>query len=139
MSFEKQHVMHELKEVLTSQNVEVLACGYEKDDNNQFWVITPEAHLTLLVKEKDVVIAFKATTKPDVAAKMIVILSNMKYNVYVSDTFYVSPSGFFIGEDAYKAAEEEQAKAIMSELTKQVLYLRLLTEIPDEPPRSAWC
>lgn len=129
----KEERVHELIEVFSDNGFPVLASGYEDDDNNQFWLITPDIQVTFLINENDVVLAFRATIKPDVAAKIVLILSNLNYNVYISDVFYVSPSGFYLGDEAYEAAEEDQVKMIMTEVNKQLIYSQILAATPTQP------
>jgi len=134
----KEERVHELVEVFSGNGFPVLTSGYEEDDNNQFWLITPDIQVTFLINENDVVLAFRATTKPDVAAKIVLILSNLNYNVYISDVFYISSNGFYVGDEAYKAAEEDQIRIIMNEVNKQLMYLQILAATPTQP-KSACC
>lgn len=133
MSSKEDHI-HDLLEVFSNISSSVLASGYEENDDNQFWLITSDVQVTFLINKNDVILSFKATTKPDVVAKIILVLSNMNYNVYMSDVFYISSSNdFYIGDEAYKAAEEDQVKTIASEVSKQLIYSQILATIPTQP------
>ena len=68
MSSKEDHT-HDLLEVFSNISSSVLASGYEEEDDNQFWLITSDAQVTFLINENDVILSFKATTKPDVVAK----------------------------------------------------------------------
>ena len=127
----KEDYVHKLIEVFSDNECPVLTSGYEEGSNNQFWLITPDAQVTYLIDENDVIISFKATIKPDVAAKIVLILSNLNYNVYISDVFYVSPNnGFYIGDKAYETAKKDQVEAILSEVNKQLIYSQILAATP---------
>ena len=52
----------------------------------------------------------------------------------MSDVFYISSTNdFYIGDEAYKAAEEDQVKTIASEVSKQLIYSQILATIPTQP------
>jgi len=138
MFSKKEKRVQELVEVFSDNGFLVLASGYEEDDNNQFWLISPDIQVTFLVNENDVVLAFRATTKPDKAAKIVLILSNLKYNVYISDVFHISGNDFYLGNEAYEAAEKDQMRMIMDEMNKQMFYSQILAATPMQP-KDLYC
>lgn len=78
--------------------------------------------------EKYIGITFQATTKPERAATLILIINQIKdAEIHIMEPFIFNENNEFIaGDDAYKLIEDTDKMESLKEYTKQQFYTEML-------------
>jgi len=101
--------------------------SYKIEDENEY-VFYVEDMILFVNNDKNFIgLCFQAVTKPDKAAKLTLIINEIKCKLDIMDAFiYNTKNEFITGEKAYQLVEWTYRKKILDEYDKQLMYSDIL-------------
>lgn len=115
-----------VKKKLNSYGIKIIN-EYEIEDSTEYVIYTEDMVLFVDTEKHSIGLSMQATTKPEKAASLALIVNETKLEVMIMDAFIFSKDNKYIsGKDAYKLISESKIAKITSEINKKHLYTDLL-------------
>lgn len=123
MVFDSNSLAKKFQEKLFEFNFEIVS-SYKIDKTNESMIITDDMILAVNEDTNNVAIAFEATTKPDVVAKRIVILSEVEgpSGVCIMDSYVFENNQLVTGDKALQIAYKRLGREAINEFLKTQVY-----------------
>jgi len=107
----------------------VVYSAYELKESkgNEYVFVIEEAIILVRKKEDNLGISFQATTKPERAATLALIIKEIGNAVFILEGFIFNKNSEFIsGEKAYQLVSETKKEKAKKELEQEYLYKQIL-------------
>lgn len=98
------------------------------DGNNEDYVFFVEGMILFInEKEKSIEVTFEASTRPERAANMILILNEIKTNINVMESFIFDNNNEYLsGEKAFDLIEKSKQSDAIQDFVKDQTYKEIL-------------
>ncbi len=126
------NVIKEIEKTLKKFDQNILST--QNNESNDYTILTNHAYV--IINKDKVLLSFKATLKPELAASIALSLYEIKIirSLDIVSSFIVSNDNeLFYGEDAYVFVRESIESQIKEEYDKHMMYNSILMTHPGYP------
>lgn len=124
----RKHVVRKLDEYGIPIYNKIDAKTKESNNEDEYVIYSENMILFVNDKEKYIGVTFQATTKPEKAATLILIMSQIKgAEIHIMEPFIFNDKHEFIsGDEAYQLIKETDRIDLINEYTKKQVYTEML-------------
>jgi hypothetical protein len=121
-------LVKKIRNKLNEYGLTILSDYKLQEGENEYVFIIKEVVIFIREKEKSIGLSFQATTKPERAATLTLIISELrKCTIFVMESFIFDGDHKFIsGDNAYKLIKDTAIEVAKNEITKEQMYNRIL-------------
>lgn len=102
---------------------------YKLEDEDVHVYITEKMILYVDLNENFIDVAFQATTRPEVAARLLLIVGELPYELSIMESFIFDEDGTCIeGEKAYDLIESSKSYTYYKQFERQMEYTDILLD-----------
>lgn len=113
-----------VKDKLSEYGINILREDFNK---NEYSIVCE--NMVLFLKNKVLSVALQATTKPDLAAKYIIILSETELRLDIMEAFIFDEDNNIVsGENAYELIHKTEEERIVKSFVKEQVLKEMLIE-----------
>jgi hypothetical protein len=118
-----QSLVQKCQEKLFDYNRGIKA-SYKVEETNEFMIITDEMIIAVDENKSLVSCAFEATTKPDLVAKLTLLLAEIEdiKQVAVMESYVFENDHLVVGEQAFEIARRRLGNEVINEFVKKQVY-----------------
>lgn len=101
--------------------------SYKLANENEYVFYIEDAILFVNIDENSIGISLQATTKPDRAASLALMINEIGYTIYIMEPFIFDEKKEFVsGKKAFELITQTQRDQIIEEIAKHQYYIRML-------------
>lgn len=116
-----------IKEKLFEFNFSIVS-SYKIDNSDDLMIITDDMIIAVNDKTKTTAIAFEATTRPDVAAKRMLILKEVEEasQICIMESYIFENNQLVTGDKAIEIANQRLGREAINEFMKKQVYNEII-------------
>jgi hypothetical protein len=116
-----------VKQKLYEFNFSIIS-SYKIDDSDDCMIITDDMIVAVNDKKKTTAIAFEATTRPDIAAKRMLMLGEIQdfSEVVVMESYVFENNQLVTGQKAIEIAHKRMGREVVNEFVKKQVYFDIM-------------